>query len=47
MISHRTVLTILGKEQKLMENRDLGFQEGVNPQCFPQIVLKGRQRSFT
>ncbi len=36
-----------GKDQKLMEDRGLGSQEGANPQCFPQNMRKGCQRPFT
>lgn len=36
-----------GKDQKLMEDRALGSQEGANPQCFPQNMRKGCQRPFT
>lgn len=38
---------IQGKEQKLMEDRDLGPLDETNPQCFPQNMRKGLQKPFT
>lgn len=35
-----------GRGQKFMEDRGLGSQKWLNPQCFPQKMRKGCQKPF-